>query len=59
MALLDDKMSKLLKKQVEGDKKTALSELNFLSKKYKAEEVAGAYLKFVAEDKKEAIIKRM
>lgn len=59
LALLDDKMMKLLKKYVDNDTKPALDELESLSRKYKAEDLIGAYLKYVADDKKDLIPKRM
>lgn len=59
MALLDDKMAKLLKKWVENDNKAALDELDNLCKKTNWDDVLGAYFKYVADDKKDFIPKRM
>jgi hypothetical protein len=52
-------MAKLLKKWVENDHKVVLAELEVLCKKYSNEDLIGAYLKFVADDKKDSIPKRM
>lgn len=45
---LDDKMSKLLKKWVEGDTKIAIDEIESLGKKYTSEDLIGSYLRNVA-----------
>lgn len=59
LAILDDKMGKLLKKWVENDHKQALEELHTLANKNRTEDLIGAYLKYVADDKKEPILKRL
>lgn len=59
LAQLDDRMAKLLKKWVENENKPALDEIDSLGKKYKGDELLLAYLKELANDKKEPIIRRI
>lgn len=58
-AQLDDKMSKLLKKWVEGETKNANDELDALGRKYSPEELLGSYLKYFSDDKSTQIPKRL
>ena len=46
-------MAKLLKKWVENDHKVALEELNSLANRFKTDDLIGAFLKYVADDKKD------
>lgn len=60
LAQLDDRMSKLLKKWVENEKKIALEEIDSLGKKYSnKEEILSAYLKEFSNDKKDALPHRL